>query len=452
MKVLFVNANDRERQIYSIYLDNLLEGLQVIEVISCKIAIEKLSMCIGKIDLVIYTNNTGDDGLYTFVREKYPQIPFVLFSSDLPDMIEELSGFKYHNPRNDNILTPVAPNDFKIAIIKILRPLRVTNSLMAFQRVKLIYFMRYNRVLCDVFIKLSDQKYVKVIKENVNYTKDDIDKLRSKNVEYLYIRNSDFNKFQVTLNKMPFLIVDTEGMSDASILDTISMSNYMLNTIISDMGFTQEAIVLAEKSVKQMINLVDRNTHLSNLLYTIRNKKDYLYDHSYLTAIVCCEILKQMDWSDDRNIDHLCMAALLHDVVLTNSDLALVQDQNDPDLKKFSKSDIKNYFEHPIIISNMLEKIEFIPTEVINIIRQHHEEPKGEGFPEKIHAMHLPVLSCTFILAHNYVKRIYKNDFDYQRNNEVIFDIKKRYNLGNFKGLIEAFAKFHSSIATKQAG
>ncbi|MBF0361337.1 MAG: HD domain-containing protein [Oligoflexia bacterium] len=443
MKVLIVNGNDRERQIYSIYLDNLIDGLSIAEAYSCNMAKEVLANFGSEISLIIYTNNTNDCGLYPFIKDHYPNIPFVFLSPDLPEEISELSGFKTHNPKNDSIITPVPPNDFKLAVIKILKPLLVNKSLSAFQRVKLIHFLRFNRVLCDVFLKLSDQKYVKVFKENCKYTKEEIDKLRSKDVDYLYIKNSDFERFQVTFNKMPFLIFDTSKMSEQDIIDAISMTNLMLNHIINSMGFSNDAITLAEKSVEQTIKLIEKNKSLTNLIFEMRNKKDYLYDHSYLTTIVCCEILRQMDWSDDRNVDQLCMASLLHDITLTNSDLALVLDQNDPELKKFSKEDIKNYIEHPTKICTMLEKIDFVPTEVINIIHQHHEAPQGGGFPERIRAMKLPVLSCTFILAHTYVKKIYRSNFDYQKNNEIVFELKKDYDVGNFKPLLDAFIKFH---------
>ena len=100
--------------------------------------------------------------------------------------------------------------------------------------------------------------------------------------------------------------------------------------IIMDIGITDDVVEIADKSVNRIIDLAEKSTGISHLLYKIRNKKDYIYDHSYLASFVCCHMLKQMHWTTNNKIDYLCMASLFHDILLDDPNLAMVENQNDP--------------------------------------------------------------------------------------------------------------------------
>jgi HD-GYP domain-containing protein (c-di-GMP phosphodiesterase class II) len=463
MRVLFANDNDKERQIYAVYIDNILTDVEVVEAFSSDQAINHIEKN-PKFDLILASSSMIDGpgpNLYAYIREQMLSVPFVLFSSDLPETLKGLEGFRSHNPHNSNILLPLSPAQFKENILKILKPSRFTaEAVAAFQKVKLMHFWRFNKVLCNIYIRLSDHKYVKIIKENETYTKNELKRLHDKGFEYLYIRNDDFEKFNVGFLKTPFLIMTTEKMTPDEISDALSMTHTMMQNLIVNLGFTREVIELAEKSIREILNLIKREeaVDLNNIFQKMRQDNNYIYDHSYLLCIVCCDILKHMRWNTTEEIiklcwQKLCMASLFHDITVTNPDLAVIEQASDERLKLFSHEEVTRYLGHPNEIGELLKKNDYIPQEVEVIVRQHHENIEGTGFPSKLHHLRLNQLSCIFIIAHDYVSNLYKIEFDQNsaKHNELITRLSDKYSIGNFKGPIESFCKAHQNIISSAA-
>src|SRR5690606_2123329 len=142
-------------------------------------------------------------------------VPFLLFAQNEPDVFKEMAGFKSHHSKNTHIPWPCSPAEFREHISRALYPDRFGGEpVAAFQKVRIIIFYRFNQVLCQVFLKLSDRKYVRVFNSNVKYTKKDLDHLREKGVTHLFIRNDDFHIFQNAFNRRPFLTSDGSVLED----------------------------------------------------------------------------------------------------------------------------------------------------------------------------------------------------------------------------------------------
>ena len=459
MRVLFADENDKQRQIYSVYLENILSDVEIVEAFSSEQAIAllkknpKFDFILSSADMI---DGTGPN-LYTFVKEEHPTVPFIFFSGDLPDNIKGLDGFRSHNPHNNNILLPLSPAQFKENILKVLKPSRFTaEAVAAFQKVKLIHFWRFNKVLCNIYIRLSDHKYVKIIKENETYTKGELKRLQDKGVEYLFIRNDDFEKFNVGFLKTPFLIMTADKMTPDQVAEALSMTHTIMQNLIVNLGFTKEVVELAEKSIDEIMKLMQQEdaANLGTFFKKIRKDNNFIYDHSYLLSIVCCDILKHMRWNSTEEIiklcmSKLCMASLFHDISVINPDMAMIENADDERLKIFSPKEIENYLNHPNTMGDLLHKVDYIPQEVEVIVRQHHENVEGTGFPGKLHHMRLSQLSCMFIIAHDYVTGLYLIEFDQHsgRHAEMINRLRDKYSVGNFKGPIESFCKAHESPA-----
>ena len=97
-----------------------------------------------------------------------------------------------------------------------------------------------------------------------------------------------------------------------------------------------------------------------------------------------------------------------------------------------------NYLKHPTLTANLLEATGQFSADVVEIVRYHHITPEG-GFPVKIHASRLNLLTCNFIIAHDFVSKLYDNDFDKTRISKIVLELVLRYREPNFKKALSAF-------------
>lgn len=445
MKILFVDSNDQLRQLYTVYLDNILSEATVIEQFSAKRAIEALEMN-PRYDLVLsdYQLSDGTGGeIYRFIKQHRLGIPFVLFSSSVPEMHAEFESFTLENPKNGSITKPISPAAFRDSILKILQPSVVaTRPVKAFQQVRMMNFWRFNKVLCDVYMKLSDRKYVKIINKNTVYTYKDLEKLFEKDQKYLFIRNEDFEKFSVTFHSTPFLTMDTSHMTEAEVEDALLATHRVLNDLVAQVGVSQEVVAMAGKNVDEVIKKAETSKTLKKLIVEVREAKNYIYDHSYLVSAFCCAMASKLDCDYEASAKKLCTAAIFHDITLNNSELAMIQETTDPKLHRFSKSELKQFENHPHEVAKMLQDARLFSPEVEEIIIQHHENITQTGFPEKIHPSKISMLVAIFIIAHDYVGQLYANEFSPEKFSTISARLKRKYTTGNFEAPMAALLQY----------
>ena len=95
--------------------------------------------------------------------------------------------------------------------------------------------------------------------------------------------------------------------------------------------------------------------------------------------------------------------------------------------------------DHVNSMVTLLSRNNHISSEVIDMVRVHHERPDGLGRPRGL--THFTTLTSLFILSHEFVMNLYKIDFDEQRHNEVLTELFNNYNVGHFKKLFDALYK-----------
>jgi HD-GYP domain-containing protein (c-di-GMP phosphodiesterase class II) len=309
----------------------------------------------------------------------------------------------------------------------------------AFQKVRLFNFYRFNKTQCHVYIKLSRMKYVKVFNKGLKYSRADLDRLKVKEVDYLYIRNEDFQKFQVSFFRNNFLEFDAELATQDELQEKLEFTHAMLHELVLNLGFSEDAIELTEKSLKAIFGIVEKDLNLTDLLSRFRGQDDYLYDHSYLTSVIACDLLRKMNWWNEERMEIIGFAALFHDITLKNPVLAKIADKNDADLKKYSEKEIKKYLRHPLDAFELILDYPNIPSKVAEIICQHHENPEGDGFPNSLRPINIGALSAVFILAHDFVNALEKYEYDEEKVDSIIDAMRSRYDVGPFKAPLKAF-------------
>jgi HD-GYP domain-containing protein (c-di-GMP phosphodiesterase class II) len=216
------------------------------------------------------------------------------------------------------------------------------------------------------------------------------------------------------------------------------------------LGFTPEVQTITKKSVAKTIEAVRNAPKLSALLLQIRKEKDkYISAHSMLLAYISCALATKMEWSSETTYQKLTLAAFLHDAHLINHELAKIETLSELEKKMnlFSPEEIKAFKEHPIIAAEIARKFHEVPPDVDSIVAQHHERPDGSGFPRGLSHTRIGPLTSVFIVAHDIVSYLFKNDKVDQGNvsfNQFILENQGMYQFGNFKKVLLAVPKIQT--------
>ncbi len=448
MKILLAQSNHKIKDRLNLYLDNLPTVVEVFEVSSFSELKDKL-IDDPSIDITISCHMSSKfEGMKIsgLLLNEHQSDLIVNTAENLQDSLEFKAFSKLDN-RAQIIQNDINCESFHNLILDILKKRRNLNfkyTEEVYRKVRLSYFLRFNKVLCDVFIKLSDDKYIKVLKQDDIYTRDDLQKYREKDIKYLYIQAEDYDEFGASLATTPFLIEDKNLESkylDDAVINTLDIVHEM----VLESGLTDEVINLVDYTAYQIESNLENDRILNRLLSILKDRKDYLLDHSYMIAYFSNSICSFMEWDSEEIRKKLSYAAILQDVCLSDAKMALIMNLQKPEMTNYTPEQISNYKSHPEQIANIVRANDSIPLNVDEILLSHHERPEGNGYPRGLSHHRVSQLSAVFIVAHAFVDELYREEFDLSHIPEILKRMEKRFSVGNYRkpleGLISVFKK-----------
>ncbi|MBC7428961.1 MAG: response regulator [Bacteriovorax sp.] len=198
------------------------------------------------------------------------------------------------------------------------------------------------------------------------------------------------------------------------ILDAKESANYKdIPTATCELPFT---LPVLEAKVSKVMEQVRKNTKLKELFHNLnidRNADNYIMSHVGMLINASTAIAMKMEWNTEKTLEKFVYAAYLHDMALAERpDLARIKAtaiELELMQEKMTPADHKLVLEHALIAANTIDGIPEIPADVGMIVRQHHELPKENGFPNRLSYVKITPLSSVFIVAHDLTHYILEN-------------------------------------------
>jgi len=291
----------------------------------------------------------------------------------------------------------------------------------------------------DIYIRLSQNKFVKLFKQGDVFDLNDLEKYTlKKGVEYLYIRKEQCAEFAVKYKdelqkvlKLEHLTLDEAGRLGDATFEAVQ-------ELTKQVGFTKEVQEVTRMQVQLTVKAMGKDPDLAELLAKLRaSEGKYISSHSTLCGYLACAIAAQMQWGSDTTFQKLTLASFLHDITLENQELAALTsiEELEKGLSKFTAQEIKDFKEHPAAGAEMAKKMTEVPPDVDVIIRQHHERPDGTGFPRGLNHTYIAPLASVFIVAHDLAKNMLEagDKFDIQA---FLDGVREKYKSSQFKRLL----------------
>lgn len=274
-----------------------------------------------------------------------------------------------------------------------------------FCKVSIEDFISEKNTEYGVYIKISNEKYIKVAHKGGKLDEERIKHFKDKGIHFLYVKKSDFDKlvgFAIYVNNA---ILQSGAVGTEKKIRFMRYTGELIMEHVFVKGIDQKAFSEAKEFLSSTLEIISKDENVYSVLETLNQHTDYLYVHSLAVSSFSYMIAKSMGYTNAPILFKIAMGGLLHDVgkkEFPNEFLAKPRHQ-------WSGEEIRLYESHPLRGKEILESMANIPTEVVTMAYEHHENNLGQGFPRKLDRKRInplaQIVSVANIFAEYVIKR-----------------------------------------------
>jgi putative nucleotidyltransferase with HDIG domain len=310
----------------------------------------------------------------------------------------------------------------------------VTDEDEQFTKINIDEFYATKNVLFDVYVHLSSGKYIKILHSGDRFSKDRIEKYKSKQVEHLFFKNSDRRKYiQYTENLARKTIEHENATTDLKVRVLKSVAEKFVEEVFS-VGIKAQTIEQGKAICEDVFTLVEQQGDLFKVLKSFTAFDPSAFNHSYLVTLFSTAIIKQFDWESKVTIEATALACMFHDIGKMKIPAELLEKRPED----MNKEELEQYQKHPELGAEMVDGNRLITASVKQIIAQHHEKYDGTGFPLGLKGNKILLLANIVGLADDFVHTVVKENLKPVEGLRLILkdtECVKKYNskvLANF--------------------
>lgn len=301
---------------------------------------------------------------------------------------------------------------------------------------ELFYLENISQSPCDIFLKISDRKFVKIIRKNDDFKITEIiEKYASKNIKEFYVTLENTKAFKESFLKDLFEQDKTGNVTDHQLKVTGAVLS-----IAADFGLSEMAIEGINTTFAEIDKEFNSVSKFKGLLEKLQqNQGTVLSNHSYLTAVFITLIGQKTPWFNREIKKNLFLAAILHDLDLHGTGLEAYEFKTVKEINTLPLKERELVKNHPTTLSAKLSKIDSIPSDVINLISKQHEGAGSESYPMGLHSPQLAPPNCLFNVAHQLSIEVSKIAFNMNKVSTAIEKVREHYVSNSMKSFIDLF-------------
>lgn len=321
-----------------------------------------------------------------FIRNK-SQVPVVLMTG-LKEYIDSIDS--YQAPINGFIPKPFKKEDL-LNVLSACFPGEMKsieereNLDTLFSKLSIDEFVAGKQINYDIFIRLSEAKYVKIAYSGEDIEMERIKAYRNKKLLYFYLKKEDFAKyvgFSLQLTKA----LKKSTIDQARKLQFLKFTGEVILENISINGMDEAVYDDAKTFLENTVSMISDDEDALGLLEALNAHGDFLYSHSVAVSFYSLVIARAMGWTSASNRMKIALAGLFHDIGKKEIDRDILLKAR----RNMNLDEIKIYEEHSTRGVEILREVSSMSGDVLQIVMHHHENCIGTGFPGRIkqHLIH----------------------------------------------------------------
>lgn len=276
--------------------------------------------------------------------------------------------------------------------------IEIENLDLDYCRLSIDEFVAGRLSLADIFVRLTEKKYIKVARKDSDLSIERIQAYKDKGLSFLYIRKEDFARY-IGLNLELTKIVGSKKTVSKS--QRFCLMKHTSEILLQDVyinGANKERLQSSAALVEAMVSSLSEDPQIFDLLTILQTHSDHLYAHSLGVALYSSMLAKEVGWTSAPTLFKISMGGLLHDIGKKEIPRAILEKP-----RQNLTSDERLTFEtHPIRGKEILSLIRSIPEDVAQISMHHHENAIGGGFPYRLNKLKIHPLSRLITVANEF--------------------------------------------------
>ena len=337
------------------------------------------------------------------IRKVHPDIPFLLCSAEVHSIKSLFENFKHV----EFLEKPFFGDSLIMKLLDLLADKKPPEQSLNYLPVSLDLLRRLESPGVNLFIRLNDAHFVKVLKEFSVFTEQELKRFQRKNLTHLFVSSNDFNSFLNQYRKNIFSKIEWKNLDTKTAILNLEQDWALVIEANRMFGWSESLMNTAKENIAKTIELAKSNPKLIKIFerLNLRENRSFLIPHSYSIIFFCTQIVKELGWSSENTLQKLTFAGLFHDIELTetmfNNKIRLIESgQLDQEVHQPTNYQI---FRHPEQGAELMREWSCCPPDVDHIIAQHHEKFDGTGFPNKLNFQTISPLAGLFIMAEDVV-------------------------------------------------
>ncbi len=462
-EIILVDDSEDTLEILELFVEAEYDQ-DIIKCSSGNEAIKYMSENKDKVGIVVSDYNMPDgmgSDLFQYIENEKLPIPFILLCGESVEHMASKPEFTpLKNRKTTTIISkPFKKDDLLKSIDENLSNAKsffldtgetpkqesapIEHSRFNYSKMSINKFFKYSPEGVDVFIKLSNKKFVKIIESGdakCSEVKDTIEKYARKGITHVFLLKEDYKKFMEsisgTLSKMLEEIKDESKLVNAQV-ESVST----IHDALRELGVSQEVKEMTDKVYKSCLKVLKKSPNISLLLDKIMQNQNYIYELSMINSYLSVATAKETDWASENTYEKLALASIMLDLSLADEKHAKIMHLKDPQYELFTEEEQTLIKEHPYESVKLLDQVEQFSSDIKNIILEHHELPNGDGYPRKLGATKITPLSAIMIISQYFGNGILIDGKTPSNMQKLKAEIAENFSRANFKRPFAAFVK-----------
>jgi response regulator RpfG family c-di-GMP phosphodiesterase len=288
---------------------------------------------------------------------------------------------------------------------------------MAYIPVPISVLKKLKTINSSLYISLSAEKFVRILREGANLSEVDLDKYSTKGIHHLYVDNWKDGQF-LSHYRTAILTEAARGEISLEEYDARLMFNVeMLREFGNTLKAGDDLIEITKGNVESAIKIFEKERSFQQMIERFNAMESLRYSaHCILLIHASCFLANKLGTLiKKKHIETLTLASMIHDITLNDSlyDFKTRFFHSDRVTGPIKENPEEHaIFRHPLNASELSKSFGMCQPELETIIIQHHEKADGTGFPNGTTSQKIHPLSALFIVAEDFVShfiRTYPN-------------------------------------------